>query len=130
MTVRNEFELIPMPAKIIAVLVFIGIVVAMSWAFDSHHVIGIGTIFGVVTGAVAAAFILLAGYVYGDSARRAMSPAAWTALALLVPNGVGFVLYFLLRKPLTRPCSRCGNGVAPNDAYCPRCGQPQWNAAA
>jgi uncharacterized OB-fold protein len=48
-------------------------------------------------------------------------------LAVLIPNCVGFVLYFLLRKPILHPCPSCGGGVTPDAAFCPRCGQPQMN---
>ena len=75
----------------------------------------------------AGAYFLLAGYVYADAVRRGMPPIPWTALAVLVPNCVGFVLYFLLRKPILHPCPSCGRGVAPDAAFCPRCGQPQMN---
>ena len=67
------------------------------------------------------------GYIYADAARRGMPPIPWTALAVLIPNCVGFVLYFLLRKPILHPCPSCGRGVAPDAAFCPRCGQPQMN---
>jgi len=62
-----------------------------------------------------------------NAVRRGMPPIPWTALAVLIPNCVGFVLYFLMRKPIFHPCPGCGRGVAPDAAFCPRCGQPQMN---
>ncbi|HEY2015554.1 MAG TPA: hypothetical protein VGH38_18750, partial [Bryobacteraceae bacterium] len=62
--------------------------------------------------------------------RRAAAPYAADSLdgaRGVIPNCVGFVLYFLLRKPILHPCPGCGRGVAPDAAFCPRCGQPQMN---
>ena len=128
---RTGLELIPTPAKILAAMVFLAVALGISWLFNSQHMAaGFGPVIAAAMAAITAGFILLAGYVYGDSSRRGMPAVAWTALALLVPNGLGFVIYFLLRKPLVHPCSRCGNGVSQDDAFCPRCGQPQRTAAA
>jgi hypothetical protein len=80
---------------------------------------------GCAVGLCAAGFILALGYVYGDAKRRGMSPALWTLIVFMVPNLVGFLLYFLLRKPLLEPCPRCGQGIAPGLAFCPSCGQMQ-----
>jgi hypothetical protein len=123
--VKSSFDLIPTAAKILAAFAFLAPPVCLFFFFDEHTTIGLGTAMGAVMGAVAAAFVLLAGYVYADSARRGMPAIPWTALAVLIPNGVGFVLYFLLRKPIQRPCSNCGCGVAQDAAFCSRCGQPQ-----
>jgi hypothetical protein len=125
MTPRNGLQLIPGGAKITATLVFAAIVGLCYWFLDGHHAPGFGAILGFGMGAVVAGFILLAGYVFADAARRGMPPIPWTLLTLLIPNGLGFVLYFLLRKPIVHPCSRCGHGVAPDAAFCPKCGQPQ-----
>jgi hypothetical protein len=107
---------------------FVAPAVFLFFFFDEHKAIGLGTAMGAGMGAIAAAFILLAGYVYADSSRRGMPPVPWTALALLIPNGVGFVLYFLLRKPIVRPCGNCGCGVPQGVAFCSTCGQSQVNA--
>jgi hypothetical protein len=82
---------------------------------------------GLAGGTLAAAYFLLAGYIYKDAVRRGMPPIPWMALAVLIPNCVGFVLYFLLRKPILHPCHSCGRGVAADAAFCPRCGQAQGN---
>jgi hypothetical protein len=69
-----------------------------------------------------AGYTLLIGYVYGDARRRGMRYVMWTLLAIFLFNGIGIILYFILREPLQVYCSRCGTGVQPSHAFCPRCG--------
>lgn len=127
---QSEFERIPGLAKVLAVVAFVALAAAMSLLLNGRGIAGVGTLSGAIVGTLVASYILLAGYVYADARRREMPAGAWTALAVLVPNCLGFVLYFLLRKPLVHPCPHCGNGVPPDAAYCPRCGQPQQLTAA
>ena len=124
---RSGFGLIPGVAKIVAALAFLVFFFGLSKAYGVSVV---GTLVGLAAGLLAATYFLLAGYIYRDAARRGMAPLPWTALAVLVPNCVGFVLYFLLRKPALHPCPSCGRGVAPEAAFCPHCGQPQLNMGA
>ena len=125
---KRALELIPTPAKVLAASVFVIIAGLFSWLAGSHWIPELAGVGGVVIGAFAAAFVLLAGYVYADARRRGMPPVAWTALVVLVPNALGFVFYFVLRKPLVHSCSRCHADVPPDAAFCPRCGQPQSSA--
>jgi hypothetical protein len=127
MNTSEEFGLIPLTAKVLAAVVFIAGVALFTVFFGAGH-FTLMTAVGTFAGAILAGFILLAGYVYADARRRGMPAAAWTALALLIPNAVGFVLYFLLRKPLVHPCPTCGQPVATGFAFCPACGQPQTAA--
>ena len=121
---RDGFGLIPGPAKVVAVLAFVFFLFGVS---AEHRASSLATLIGLAGGMLAAAYFLLAGYVYTDAGRRGMPATPWTALAVITPNCVGFVLYFLLRKPLVHPCPGCGRGVAPEAAFCPRCGQSQVN---
>ncbi|HWC98568.1 MAG TPA: hypothetical protein VG456_17530 [Candidatus Sulfopaludibacter sp.] len=124
MSWRSGFGLIPVLAKIVAVLAF---VVFFFGVLREYRASSFGILIGLAGGALGAAYFLLAGYVYVDAARRGMPPIPWTALAVVVPNCVGFVLYFVLRKPVVHPCPGCGCGVGPDAAFCPRCGQRQMN---
>ena len=76
----------------------------------------------VVAPLLMAGYTLLIGYVYGDARRRGMRYVMWTLLAIFLTNGIGIILYFILREPLLVYCSRCGTGVQPSHAFCPRCG--------
>src|SRR6185503_8685900 len=69
-----------------------------------------------------AGYALLVGYVHGDARRRGMRYVMWTLLAILVPNALGIILYFILRDPIPNFCTRCGAAVARNFAFCPQCG--------
>jgi len=119
---RSGFGLIPVPAKIVAAVAF---VVFFFGLLQQYRTSGLAALIGLAAGTLAAAYFLLAGYIYTDALRRGMPPIPWTALAVLIPNCVGFVLYFVLRKPILHPCPACGRGVAPDAAFCPRCGQSQ-----
>jgi RNA polymerase subunit RPABC4/transcription elongation factor Spt4 len=68
------------------------------------------------------AFTLLIGYVNGDAKRRGMRRALWTVIAILVPNGIGIILYFFMREPVLEPCPKCQTLVRSTFAFCPNCG--------
>ena len=76
---------------------------------------------GILAGILLACFVLLVGYVNGDAGRRGMSRVLWTLIAIFVPNGLGIVLYFVLRKPRVANCPQCGALVEPGFGFCPRC---------
>lgn len=80
---------------------------------------GIGM--GLLAGFFIAIWILCLGYVYADARRRAMPPVLWTLIAVLIPNLLGFLLYFALRRPLVALCAQCGK---PGEAgrFCSSCG--------
>ncbi len=80
------------------------------------------TLIGVVAGLFLAATILLIGYVYADSKRRGMNALLWTLLVIVIPKAIGFIAYFLLRKPLLAPCPNCRWPIGSEFAYCPKCG--------
>ena len=71
---------------------------------------------------VIVAMILLVGYVYADSKRRGMRYVMWTWLAALVPDGIGIILYFILRDPMPKACPGCSSMVQKRFAFCPQCG--------
>src|SRR6266516_794219 len=56
--------------------------------------------FGLTFGVFTAAFFLALGYIYGDAKRRQMPAWAWVIAAFLIPNLIGFILYFVFLGPL------------------------------
>ena len=81
--------------------------------------------FALTVGVCSAAFVLLLGYIYGDAKRRQMPAVAWVIAALFIPNLIGFILYFLFRRPLLGPCRDCGKPVRVGEAFCSHCGSRQ-----
>jgi Double zinc ribbon len=68
------------------------------------------------------AWVALTGYIYADAKRRQMRHVMWTLLSILIPNGIGMILYFILRDPLPKPCPGCGHVEKGKFPFCPRCG--------
>jgi len=81
--------------------------------------------FGLACGVFTAAFFLALGYVYGDARRRQMPAWAWVIAAFLIPNLIGFILYFVFRGPLLGPCTSCGKPIRGEEAFCSHCGCSQ-----
>lgn len=76
---------------------------------------------GLLGGVLLGCYILLIGYVNKDAGRRGMSRLLWTLIAIFVPNGLGIVLYFVLRKPRSTCCPQCNTPLEPGFSFCPRC---------
>jgi RNA polymerase subunit RPABC4/transcription elongation factor Spt4 len=76
---------------------------------------------GLLTGVIFGCYLLFIGYVSGDARRRGMSPILWVCVAILIPNGLGIVLYFILRKPLSSACPQCGCAIQTGFSFCPQC---------
>jgi hypothetical protein len=84
--------------------------------------------FGLTFGVFTAAFFLALGYIYGDATRRQMPAWAWVIAAFLIPNLIGFILYFLFRGPLLGPCGCCGKPIRGGEAFCSHCGCSQGSS--
>jgi len=96
MNERTGFALIPAAARVTAAIAFVVPPAVLYWLAGG----GFGAVVGLAMGVTFAVSILLAGYIYGDAPRRGMPRVPWTALAILAPNGIGFLIYFLMRNPL------------------------------
>jgi RNA polymerase subunit RPABC4/transcription elongation factor Spt4 len=123
---RDEFDIIPGFMKPVALVGFAG----MLYLFldfipkhDPHAPPYPARVFlGLLCGCVVAALLLLIGYVNQDAKRRDMGQVLWTLLVIFVPNCLGFLAYFLLRKPLIQYCPQCGQRVEKDFHYCAKCG--------
>jgi hypothetical protein len=76
---------------------------------------------GLLVGFAMTVYFLLLGYVNVDAKRRGMNRVLWTAIVMLVPNGIGFILYFFLRQPIVGSCPACGTSVQSGFNFCPKC---------
>jgi hypothetical protein len=75
-----------------------------------------------ITGVVVLIYVLLVGFVYGDAKQRGMRYVMWTLLAILIPDAIGIILYFILREKLPTTCPHCSTKVLAKFAFCPNCG--------
>lgn len=69
-------------------------------------------------------WVALIGYVYGDAKRRQMRYVMWTLLAIFIPFAIGIIVYSIIRDPLPKKCSGCGNVIMAGFPFCPHCGTP------
>lgn len=120
----DEVRIISKWAFFFAALVFVGAIVGLAIVahFDkTAPPVPVMALLGVIPGTFLACYILLIGYVNRDAGRRGMSRLLWTLIAIFIPNALGIVLYFILRKPRTTHCPQCGTDVEPGFGFCPRC---------
>lgn len=120
----SEIKIIPAWAWALAGIGFVGAQVA----FDVFLIRQPGPpprwampLLGLLAGLVLGCFLSLIGYINRDAKRRGMSPVLWTIVALVIPNALGILLYFVLRQPLRGACPQCGNPVETGFSFCPRC---------
>jgi len=50
-----------------------------------------------------------------------MSTRLWVLICLVLPGGIGAVLYFLLRQPVVALCPSCGTSIHTEFHFCPQC---------
>jgi predicted RNA-binding Zn-ribbon protein involved in translation (DUF1610 family) len=114
---------IPVAAWITAGCLFLIPFVVLNLVAISHYMNPpLRFLFGVIVPSCVATYTVLVGYIYGDARRRGMRYVMWTLLAIFLSNGIGVILYFILRDPMPEYCSACGAMMHRGFAYCPRCG--------
>jgi hypothetical protein len=126
-TFSNEFDVIPMFARVLALMTYVGFVALFFYLSQvKGEFEGWSTLaricFALVIPIFVAVYVLLIGYVNGDARRRGMRYIMWTLLAIFIPNAIGIILYFLMRDPLPFPCPSCGKQAGGAFAFCPHCG--------
>ncbi len=125
-TFSDEMKLIPRWSIALAVFAF----VFMQYIFwvvlpaHRHHPgppIGLRLYFALSWSALAGLYVLMVGYISRDAPRRAMSSRLWMLVCVVMPGGIGAVLYFLLRQPVVSLCPSCGTRVQSEFHFCPQC---------
>ena len=121
---RAELKIIPGWAWVLGAIAFL----AAQWYFNiplAHETspppAWARPLLGILAGIGGVAFLALIGYVNRDAKRRGMSPVLWTIVVVIIPNALGFILYFILRQPLRSACPQCGYFTQSGFNYCPHC---------
>lgn len=122
---REELKLVPKAIVAVAALVFVGMQALFLLVVFRHDLKAPHPAWQVLiaaaVGSIAAFFLLLIGYINRDAKRRGMNYVLWTVLVLVIPNGIGYIIYFILRQPVLRACPHCGVIVNPTFNFCPNC---------
>jgi hypothetical protein len=122
----DSLKMIPLWSIILAVVAFAGWQYFMNSAPPQrHHPTALQqathVAFVFMTGTALASYVLLVGYVSRDVKRRNMPAALWMLIVLLMPGGIGAVVYFLLRQPIMMRCPHCTTELAASVHFCPQC---------
>lgn len=134
--VLSELRLVPLLAWILAGAGFVA-----AQAYFNFYVatqsdappVWIRASLGLALGVVLGVYVALVGYVYRDARRRGMISGLWVLCAVALPNALGILVYFLLRRPLCMTCPHCQGSIkdefgvcgTKQYSYCPYCGAPQ-----
>lgn len=128
----GALRLIPMWSVAAAAVAFTAMQYVMWIVVPSHYhhphnmPLGFRIYFNLSIGALSALYLLMIGYISRDSPRRGMSTSLWILVCLVIPSGIGAVLYFLLRLPVLSSCPACGCRIESNYHFCPQCA---WQVA-
>jgi len=124
-SVDEDARLIPYWSMVLAALSFMLVEYYFWIVLPNQHghlpPIGLRIYLNISWGLLAALYFLMVGYVSKDAPRRAMSARFWMLLCFVMPGGMGAVLYFLLRHPLTSRCPACSTHVQGGFHFCPQC---------
>jgi hypothetical protein len=120
----DEVRIISEWAWLIAVVVFLALPTIMVFVVGhdpAHPPLAVIVPATLIPATLLACYILLIGYVNKDAGRRGMSRTLWTLIAIFIPNALGIVLYFVLRKPRLLRCPHCREVVESGYGFCPTC---------
>jgi len=119
----QELQLIPRWSIVLAVVVFIGVQYIFHGVMPHNkaNLLPLRLLMSYSWGTAIASYVLLVGYVSRDVKRRNMSARLWMLLVIVMPGGIGAVVYFLLRQPILSRCPNCSTQIDAACNYCPQC---------
>ncbi len=123
--VSAELGLVPRWSVAAAAAAFVSVLYVF-WVIvpaHRHHQLpfGLRLYFALSWSALSALYMLMVGYISRDAGRRGMRARWWILTSLLLPGGIGAVLYFLLRSPRIALCPACSARIEPGYHFCPQC---------
>ncbi len=119
----DDLSIIPAWSILLAIIVF----AAVQYLFHAvlphqkHEMLPMRLLMGYSWGTAFASYVLLVGYVSRDVKRRNMSAKLWMLIVIVMPGGIGAVVYFLLRQPILSRCPHCTTEIAASFHFCPQC---------
>jgi hypothetical protein len=122
-TATNDLQMIPLWSIVLAVAAFAGIEYLTHYVLPAPRsgMMPMRIMMGYSSGTLVASYFLLMGYVSRDVKRRNMSAPLWMLIVILMPGGIGAVVYFLLRQPMLSRCPHCSTEIASSYHFCPQC---------
>ncbi len=122
-TDEDQLTLIPAWSVILAIAVFgaVQYIFQVVMPHHRHELLPMRILMGYSWGTMLATYVLLIGYVSRDVKRRNMSAGLWMLVVIVMPGGIGAVVYFLLRQPILSRCPHCNTEVTSDIHFCPQC---------
>ena len=119
----EELAIIPLWSVLLAVACFAATQYLVHGVLPHHkpEMLPMRLLMGYSMGTAVASYMLLVGYVSRDVKRRDMSAALWLLIVILMPGGIGGVVYFLLRQPILSRCPHCSTEITSTFHFCPQC---------
>ncbi len=119
----EELSIIPQWSIILAVLFFAATQYLVHGILPHHkpEMLPMRLLMGYSMGTAVASYVLLVGYVSRDVKRRNMPVGIWLLIVILMPGGIGGVVYFLLRRPILCRCPHCSTEMASVNHFCAQC---------
>ena len=119
----EELRMIPRWSMVLAILLFVGMqyIFHVVMPHHKHELLPLRLMMGYAWGSLVASYALLLGYVSRDVKRRGMSAGLWMLVCVVLPGGIGAVVYFMLRQPVLSRCPNCSTEIAATYHYCPQC---------
>ena len=119
----DDLGMIPLWSIVLAVAAFLGIEYLTHFVLPAPRagMMPMRIMMGYSSGTLVASYFLLMGYVSRDVKRRNMSAPLWMLIVILMPGGIGAVVYFLLRQPMLSRCPHCSSEISSSYHFCPQC---------
>ncbi|MEO6924657.1 MAG: zinc ribbon domain-containing protein, partial [Bryocella sp.] len=119
----DELRMIPRWSMVLAAVLFLGMQYLFHFVMPhhKHEMLPLRIMMSYAWGTLVASYALLLGYVSRDVKRRDMSAGLWMLVCVVLPGGIGAVVYFMLRQPVLSCCPNCATSVDTAYNFCPQC---------